>query len=37
MPVPVQSDSGRFSQVLNNLLSNATKYSHDGTEIVLSR
>jgi signal transduction histidine kinase/HAMP domain-containing protein len=32
----VYIDSDRLSQVINNLITNATKYSHPSTEIILS-
>ena len=32
----VYIDSDRISQVINNLITNATKYSHPNTEIILS-
>ncbi len=32
----VYIDSDRLSQVINNLITNATKYSHPNTEIILS-
>lgn len=33
---PIEADADRLEQVLTNLLSNAGKYSREGTEIVLS-
>lgn len=33
---PVEADPGRIEQVLANLLSNASKYSYPGTDIVVS-
>ena len=34
-PIWVRADHGRTKQVLANLMSNACKYSHDGSEIVI--
>ena len=35
-PLSVKADPGRFEQVVNNLLSNAAKYSYPGTEIIIA-
>ena len=35
-PVWINADKARVNQVLNNLISNASKYSHENTEILIS-
>lgn len=35
-PLPVRADARRFEQVMMNLLSNAAKFSHAGSEVLIS-